>query len=188
MVRPITLKPSNPPNPPQKVTSKTNADRTSRLQNEAARLQEQIRLANKMGERDWAAQARQRLSQVKSELSSLQTPPTTTPVAPRVNGTTGSPSGNGTTTPALFTMPTTFSATNGTRLVMLDGATGQNPQATASGIVKDITEGKSIDNIAADRRMTREDVLAALKAGGMTVATTDPTSDNGDVRTTRITD
>ncbi|TIO33268.1 DUF4781 domain-containing protein [Mesorhizobium sp.] len=191
MVRPITLKPSNPPNPPQKVASKTNADRTSRLQNEAAKLQEQIRLANKMGERDWAAQARQRLSQVNSELSSLQTPPITTtaaPAGPRVNGTTGSLFGNGTTTPALFTTPVTFNATNGTQLVTLDGATGQNPQTTANGIVKDITDGKSIDNIAADRGMTRDDVLAALKAGGMTVSTTDPTSDNGDVRTTRITD
>ncbi|TIS85526.1 EAL domain-containing protein, partial [Mesorhizobium sp.] len=60
--------------------------------------------------------------------------------------------------------------------------------ARAAALVKDVTNGKSIDEIAAEREMTREDVIAALRAGSMTVTITAPTGENGDIQTTEITD
>ncbi|TIO79442.1 hypothetical protein [Mesorhizobium sp.] len=69
MVRPITL--TKPPLQSQKVDPKANAAQIARLEAQAAELREQIRLANRMGERDWAAQARQELVQVNTQLNSL---------------------------------------------------------------------------------------------------------------------
>ncbi|RUU03637.1 LysM peptidoglycan-binding domain-containing protein, partial [Mesorhizobium sp. USDA-HM6] len=190
MVRPIT--PTKPLVQPQKVDAKANAAQIARLEAQAAQLREQIRLANRMGERDWAAQARQQLSQVNSELNSLQPPPAVAPKAPNlqvVNASTGT-SGNGTTVmPALYQQPD-FPGLGVTQ-VKLDGGTPENnaaEAATARNIVNDVTGGKSIDQIASARGMTREQVIAALRSGGMTVSTTDPTSGNGDVQTTKITD
>ncbi|TIT72492.1 MAG: hypothetical protein E5W56_20530, partial [Mesorhizobium sp.] len=76
-------------------------------------------------------------------------------------------------------------------LVDFDGSPAKDDPAaaaTARNIVNDVTGGKSIDQIASARHMTREQVIAALRSGGMTVSTTDPTSGNGDVQTTKITD
>ncbi|TIO75795.1 LysM peptidoglycan-binding domain-containing protein [Mesorhizobium sp.] len=191
MVRPIT--PAKPPVQPQKVDAKANAAQIARLEAQAAQLREQIRLANRMGERDWAAQARQQLSQVNTELSSLQPPPpAVVPTAPNlqiVNASTGT-SGNGATVvPALYQQPD-FLAPTATP-VKLDGGTPEDnaaEAATARNIVNDVTGGKSMDQIASARGMTREQVIAALRSGGMTVSSTDPTSGNGDVQTTKITD
>ncbi|RVD29958.1 LysM domain-containing protein, partial [Mesorhizobium sp. M4B.F.Ca.ET.017.02.2.1] len=189
MVRPITL--AKPPVQPQKVDAKANAAQVARLEAQAAQLREQIRLANRMGERDWAAQARQQLAQVNSELSWLQPPPVAVPAMPGVNVVNASAgtSGNGATVaPALYVRPD-LAATAAT--VKLDGGPAEeNPKdaTTARNIVNDVTGGKSIDQIASARGMTREQVIAALRSGGMTVSTTDPTSGNGDVQTTKITD
>ncbi|MDX8477462.1 LysM peptidoglycan-binding domain-containing protein [Mesorhizobium sp. VK24D] len=183
MVRPITL--TKPPLQPQKVNAKADTAQIARLEAQAAELREEIRLANRMGERDWAAQARQELAQVNTQLSSLQPQPAT----PGVNVVNASNGGNGTTvTPALFTRP---DSTLALTPVDLDGGKPEDSAAaatTARDIVKDVTGGKSIDQIAAARGMTREQVLAALRSGGMTVSATDPTSGNGDVQTTKITD
>ncbi|WP_287094768.1 hypothetical protein, partial [Mesorhizobium sp.] len=66
MIRPITtLKPP----PPPRVDPKANAEQITRLQAEATKLHNEIRLANKMGEADAAANARQRLTQVNAELT-----------------------------------------------------------------------------------------------------------------------
>ena len=74
MIRPInTVKPP----PPPRVDPKANAEQITRLQAEATKLQNEIRLANKMGEADAAAGARQRLTQVNAELTTAQ------PTAPR---------------------------------------------------------------------------------------------------------
>ncbi|TIN19616.1 MAG: hypothetical protein E5Y31_24085 [Mesorhizobium sp.] len=98
MVRSITL--NKPPLQPQKVNATANAEQIARLEAQAAKLREQIRLANRMGERDWAAQARQELTQVNTQLSSLRPPSVAAPAAPALNAST---SGNGTTvTPALY--------------------------------------------------------------------------------------
>ncbi|WP_189555044.1 hypothetical protein, partial [Mesorhizobium sp. M1C.F.Ca.ET.204.01.1.1] len=105
-VRPITL--TKPPVQPQKVDAKANAAQVARLEAQAVQLREQIRLANRMGERDWAAQARQQLAQVNSELSSLQPPPVAVPAMPGVNVVNASAgtSGNGATVaPALYVRP-----------------------------------------------------------------------------------
>ncbi|MFD2057409.1 LysM peptidoglycan-binding domain-containing protein [Mesorhizobium calcicola] len=187
MVRSITL--TKPPLQPQKVNATANAEQIARLEAQAAKLREQIRLANRMGERDWAAQARQELAQVTTQLSSLQPAQVAAPAAPALNASTGT-SGNGTTvTPALYVRtdlaaPTLMS-------VKLDGSKPEDNAAeatTARNIVNDVTGGKSIDQIASARGMTRDQVIAALRSGGMTVSTTNPTSDNGDVQATKITD
>src|SRR5438552_2722442 len=189
MVRPITL--TKPPLQPQKVNAKADAAQIARLEAQAAELREEIRLANRMGERDWAAQARQELAHVNTQLSSLQPQPATAPAMPGVNvvNASNSTSGNGTTvTPALFTRP---DSTLALTPVDLDGGKPEDSAAaatTARDIVKDVTGGKSIDQIAAARGMTREQVIAALRSGGMTVSTTDPTSGNGDVQATKIMD
>ncbi|PBC20780.1 MULTISPECIES: LysM peptidoglycan-binding domain-containing protein [unclassified Mesorhizobium] len=190
MVRPITL--TKPPLQTQKVNANADAAQVARLEAQAAALRDQIRLANRMGERDWAAQARQELAHVNTQLSSLQPKPATAPapatpgvnVANAGNGT----SGNGTTvTPALYV--NTNLATPAVTLVDLDGSpTRDDPAAanTARDIVNDVTGGKSIDQIASDRHMTREQVIAALRSGGMTVS--DGSAPNGDTQTTKITD
>lgn len=71
MVRPILPK----LNPTPKVDPKANAAQIAQLEAQAAQLREQIRLANKMGEREWAATARQELTQVTGKLDALQQPP-----------------------------------------------------------------------------------------------------------------
>lgn len=57
----------------------------------------------------------------------------------------------------------------------------------SEGIYNDLATGKSTDQVAQERGMTREAVIATL-AGGNQPVVTPPTSDNGDVRTTVITD
>ncbi|CAN7377040.1 LysM peptidoglycan-binding domain-containing protein [Mesorhizobium sp. LjNodule214] len=187
MVRPITL--TKPPVQPQKVNASANAAQVARLEAQAAQLREQIRLANRMGERDWAAQARQQLAQVNTELSSLQPPPVAPPGVNVTNASNGT-SGNGTTVvPALYVRPDLAAPT--LTPVKLDGSKPEDNAAeatTARNIVNDVTGGKSIDQIASARGMTREQVIAALRSGGMSVSTTDPTGGNGDVQTTKITD
>ncbi|MDX8502199.1 LysM peptidoglycan-binding domain-containing protein [Mesorhizobium sp. VK4C] len=188
MVRPIT--PTKPLVQPQKVDAKASAAQIARLEAQAAQLREQIRLANRMGERDWAAQARQQLSQVNSELNSLQPPPAVAPKAPNLQVMNAGTSGNGTTVmPALYQQPDLLGP--GVTQVKLDGGRPEDnaaEAATARNIVNDVTGGKSIDQIASARGMTRDQVIAALRSGGLTVSTTDPTSGNGDVQTTKITD
>ncbi|TIS57101.1 MAG: LysM peptidoglycan-binding domain-containing protein [Mesorhizobium sp.] len=190
MVRPITL--TKPPVQPQKVNASANAAQIARLEAQAAQLREQIRLANRMGERDWAAQARQELAHVNAELGSLQPPPVAATAAPGVNVVNASngTSGNGTTvTPALYVRPDLAAPV--LTPVKLDGGKPEDNAAeatTARNIVNDVTGGKSIDQIASARGMTREQVIATLRSGGMTVSTTNPTSDNGDVQATKITD
>ena len=61
-------------------------------------------------------------------------------------------------------------------------------QAAADSVVEDVEAGKSIDAIAEEQGKTREEVIAELEAAGYTVETTDPESNNGDVRTTDIVD
>ncbi|MER8402078.1 LysM peptidoglycan-binding domain-containing protein [Mesorhizobium sp. M1348] len=190
MVRPIT--PTKPPVQPQKVNAKANAAQTARLEAQAAKLREQIRLANRMGERDWAAQGRQELARVNTQLDSLQPPPVAASAAPSVNVVNASngTSGNGrTVTPALYTQ-TDLAALAATPVKLDSSTPGDNAAeaTTARNIVSDVTGGKSIDQIASARGMTREQVIAALRSGGMSVSTTDPTSNNGDVQTTTITD
>lgn len=68
------------------------------------------------------------------------------------------------------------------------GAAAPSAKQTATTIVDETAKGKSIDQIAADRGMTREQIVAQLKAGGLTVSATTPTGANGDVRITTITD
>lgn len=58
--------------------------------------------------------------------------------------------------------------------------------ASATQIVADVLGGKSISTIAQERDMNRDEVIASLKAGGMTVTVGKPGSDNGDVLATRI--
>ncbi len=174
MVRPITL--TKPPVPPQKVNATANAGEVARLEAQATKLREQIRLANRMGERDWAAQARQELTQVNTQLNSLQQPPTAPAVAsttPSVNAGNGT-SGNGTTVTSALN--TSNLASPAVIPVKLDtGAAEETPaEATAArNIVNDVTGGKSIDQIASDRGMTKDQVLASLRSGGMTVSTTE---------------
>jgi hypothetical protein len=57
----------------------------------------------------------------------------------------------------------------------------------SEGIFNDLAAGKSTEQVAEERGMTREAVIATL-AGGSQPVVTPPTSDNGDVRTTVITD
>ncbi|RWA76353.1 MAG: LysM peptidoglycan-binding domain-containing protein [Mesorhizobium sp.] len=188
MVRPITL--TKPPLQSQKVDPKANAAQIARLEAQAAELREQIRLANRMGERDWAAQARQELAQVNTQLNSLQPNPATAPATPGVVNAGNGTSGNGVTVaPAVYVHSNLASPP--VTLVDFDGSPAKDDPAataTARNIVNDVTGGKSIDQIASARHMTREQVIAALRSGGMAVSTTDPTSGNGDVQTTKITD
>ncbi|MCT7376815.1 DUF4781 domain-containing protein [Chelativorans salis] len=66
--------------------------------------------------------------------------------------------------------------------------TGTEARDATDAILEDIEEGKSIDLIAEEQGKSREEVIAELKAAGYTVETTEPESDNGDVRTTEVTD
>ncbi|WP_163266856.1 DUF4781 domain-containing protein [Chelativorans alearense] len=66
--------------------------------------------------------------------------------------------------------------------------TDTEAQEAAEAILEGVEEGKSIDIIAEEQGKSREEVIAELEAAGYTVETTEPESDNGDVRTTAITD
>ena len=184
MIRQITtLKPPQPP----KVDPKANAEQVTRLQAEATKLQNEIRLANKMGESDAAASARQRLKQVNAELTTVQAAGPAAPQAAPVQplGVTA-PQGNGTTVkPALFT-PQTFGGAPVINLAQNKTDDGGVPPEvkTANDILKDIDAGKSVENIAKEKGMSPEAVVAALNAGGMKATT----SSNGETRTTVVTD
>ncbi|TIS80577.1 MAG: LysM peptidoglycan-binding domain-containing protein [Mesorhizobium sp.] len=57
-----------------------------------------------------------------------------------------------------------------------------------SSILEDVVGGKSLDEIAEERGLTREQVIAQLEAAGYKVETADPSSGNGDVERTEIID
>ena len=103
MIRPIAYKP--PPPPPPKVDPKANAEQITRLQAEATKLRNEIKLAGKMGETDAAASARQRLAEVNTELTTAQPPPPAKQPGPVQPAAVNAANGNGgtTATPALFT-------------------------------------------------------------------------------------
>ncbi|QEN85337.1 hypothetical protein FZC33_03555 [Labrys sp. KNU-23] len=188
VVRPIFL----PPPPPPKITPKNDIDRIAELRAQAQKLREQIRLAQKMGEAEEATKLQKELKQTNTELTKLEPPatapsPVVTPLA-FANTTPLIPSsGAPTVTPALFVTPQ-----SGTPAVTLVDnpapADTPKPGADAGAIVKDVQTGKSVDQIATERGLTRDQVLNELKAGGLDIKTTDPKSDNGDVRTTEISD
>lgn len=182
MIRPVKL------NPAPRVDPKANAAQISQLEAQAAKLREQIRLANKMGEREWAATARQELEQVNGQLSSLQAQ-AATPVMDASAPANGVAATNGTSAnPAVYTQT---SAPAFAPVKLTTGATDKDNAAdqTAREIVKDVEKGKSIDKIAADRGMKPEEVIAAIGAGkNLKVTDTAPTRDNDNVRTTQITD
>ncbi|TKD45978.1 MAG: LysM peptidoglycan-binding domain-containing protein, partial [Mesorhizobium sp.] len=186
MIRPInTLKPP----PPPRVDPKANAEQITRLQAEATKLHNEIRLANKMGEAEAAASARQRLTQVNAELTTAQpTPPAAQP-GPELPAAVTAANGNGGTTaaPALFTTQNFGGTPN---LLLTSGepdAGGVSPDvATANDILNAIEGGKSIDNIAHERNMSPEQVVAALNVDRMTATATEHA--NGDTRTVVIKD
>ncbi|RWE87941.1 LysM peptidoglycan-binding domain-containing protein [Mesorhizobium sp.] len=185
MIRPInTLKPP----PPPRVDPKANAEQITRLQAEATKLHNEIRLANKMGEADAAASARQRLTQVNAELTTAQpTPPAAQP-GPELPAAVTAANGNGgTAAPALFTTQNFGGTPN---LLLTSGepdAGGVSPDvATANDILNAIEGGKSIDNIAHERNMSPEQVVAALNVDKMTATATEHV--NGDTRTVVIKD
>ncbi|MFT4132801.1 SH3 domain-containing protein [Labrys sp. (in: a-proteobacteria)] len=188
VVRPIFL----PPPPPPKITPKNDIDRIAELRAQAQKLREQIRLAQKMGEAEEATKLQKELKQTNTELTKLEPPatapsPVVTPLA-LANSTPLLPSsGTPTVTPALFVTPQ--SGTPAVTLVDNPAPVDTpKPGADAGAIVKDVQAGKSVDQIATERGLTRDQVLNELKAGGLDIKTTDPKSDNGDVRTTEISD
>jgi uncharacterized protein (DUF433 family) len=187
MIRPITYKP--PPPPPPKVDPKANAEHFSRLLAEATKPRNEIKLTNKMGETEAAASAHQRRTQVNAELTTAQSANPAAQPAPIQPATdAAAPQNHGTTiTPTLFT---TQNLGGGPSILLTqnpaDGGGIPPEVTTANGIVADIDAGKSIDNIAEDRDMSPEDVVAALNAGGIEATSTEHA--NGDTRTTVITD
>lgn len=184
MVRPILPK----LNPTPRVDPKANAAQIAQLEAQAAQLREQIRLANKMGEREWAATARQELTQVTGKLDALQQPAATPVNASAGTPATGTPANGTGVQPALYTQPTTLAFAP---VKLNTGTPEKDPAAdkTAHSIIDDVKKGKSIEKIASERGMTNEQVLAAIRAGNnLEVTVTDPTSNNGDVRTTVIKD
>jgi LysM repeat protein len=186
MIRPITtLKPP----PPPRVDPKTNAEQITRLKTEVTKLQNEIRLANKMGETEAAASARQRLTQVNAELTTAQpTAPAVQP-APVLPAAATAANGNGATTaaPALFTTQNFGGTPN---ILLTSGAPDAgavSPEvAAANDILRAIEGGKSIDNIAHERNISPEQVVAALNVGKMTATATEHA--NGDTRTVVIED
>ncbi|TIQ18524.1 MAG: LysM peptidoglycan-binding domain-containing protein [Mesorhizobium sp.] len=179
MIRPInTVKPP----PPPRVDPKAQAEQTTRLQAEATKLQNEIRLANRMGEVDAAAGARQRLTQVNAELKTAQPTPPMQP-GPELPAAVTAATGNGVATaaPALFTQD----LGGGVVPPEVKALEVKAPEVKADDILKAIDGGKSIDNIAAEQRLPPEDVVAALNAGGMTAIATEHA--NGDTRTVVIT-
>lgn len=85
-------------------------------------------------------------------------------------------------TPTRSPLPTTFTLTQYT-------APTQNPKQVANEIYGEFSKGKSIDAIAEDRGMTRQEVIQALGGGSSPKVTVTPAeSNNGDVRTTVIKD
>ncbi|RWM99687.1 MAG: LysM peptidoglycan-binding domain-containing protein [Mesorhizobium sp.] len=187
MIRPInTVKPP----PPPRVDPKAQAEQTTRLQAEATKLQNEIRLANRMGEVDAAAGARQRLTQVNAELTTAQ------PTAPAQPGpelpaavTVANGNGGATAAPALFTVQDLGGGVVPPEVKALEVKTpdvkASEVKVKANDILKAIDGGKSIDNIAAEQGLAPEDVVAALNAGGMTAVATEHA--NGDTRTVVIT-
>ncbi|CAH2395522.1 LysM peptidoglycan-binding domain-containing protein [Mesorhizobium escarrei] len=199
MIRPInTVKPP----PPPRIDPKAHAEQTTRLQAEATKLQNEIRLANRMGEVDAAAGARQRLTQVNAELTTAQptapaqqpTAPAPQPTAPAQPGpelpaavTTANGNGGATAAPALFTVQDLGGGVVSPEVKALEVKTPdvKAQEVKANDILKAIDGGKSIDNIAAEQGLAPEDVVAALNAGGMTAVATEHA--NGDTRTVVIT-
>ncbi|RWK98488.1 MAG: LysM peptidoglycan-binding domain-containing protein [Mesorhizobium sp.] len=187
MIRPInTVKPP----PPPRVDPKAQAEQTTRLQAEATKLQNEIRLANRMGEVDAAAGARQRLTQVNAELKTAQ-PTAPMQPGPELPAAVTAATGNGVATaaPALFTQDLggapNLVVSPEVKAPEVKALEVNAPDIKANDILKAIDGGKSIDNIAAEQRVAPEDVVAALNAGGMTAVATEHA--NGDTRTVVIT-
>ncbi|RWM80980.1 MAG: LysM peptidoglycan-binding domain-containing protein [Mesorhizobium sp.] len=180
MIRPInTVKP-----PPPRVDPKANAEQTTRLQAEATKLQNEIRLANRMGEADAAAGARQRLTQVNAELTTAQPTPPAQP-GPELPAVVTVANGNGGATAAPAFFATQDLGGGGVVSPEVKALEVKTPDVKANDILKAIDGGKSIDNIAAEQRVAPEDVVAALNAGGMTAVATEHA--NGDTRMVVIT-
>lgn len=55
-------------------------------------------------------------------------------------------------------------------------------------LAADVKGGKTIEQIAAERKLKTADVTSGLETAGLQIKTTDPTSNNGDVKTTEIID
>ncbi|CAH2395246.1 hypothetical protein MES4922_120045 [Mesorhizobium ventifaucium] len=191
MIRPInTVKP-----PPPRVDPKAHAEQTTRLQAEATKLQNEIRLAKRMGEADAAAGARQRLTQVNAELTTAQpTAPAAQPTPPAQPGpelpaavTVANGNGGATAAPALFTVQDLGGGVVSPEVKALEVKTPDVKalEVKANDVLRAIDGGKSIDNIAAEQGLAPEDVVAALNAGGMTAVATEHA--NGDTRTVVIT-
>ncbi|MCF6099583.1 LysM peptidoglycan-binding domain-containing protein [Mesorhizobium muleiense] len=184
MIRPInTVKPP----PPPRVDPKAQAEQTTRLRAEATKLQNEIRLANRMGEVDAAAGARQRLTQVNAELTTAQpAAPAPQPTPPELPAAV---TGNGgiTAAPALFSVQDLGGnvAPPEVKALEVNAPDVKASEVKANDILKAIDGGKSIDNIAAEQGVAPEDVVAALNAGGMTAVATEHA--NGDTRTVVIT-
>ncbi|WP_152979788.1 LysM peptidoglycan-binding domain-containing protein [Mesorhizobium sp. 1M-11] len=183
MVRPIMPK----LNPAPRVDPKANAAQIAHLEAQAAQLREQIRLANKMGEREWATTAHKELSEITGKLDALQQP-TAAPVNGSVPANAGTPNNGGGIQPALYTPPATLTFAP----VKLNTGTPDKDSATettARSIADDVAKGKTIDKIATERGMKPEDVVAAINAGKtLEVTVTAPSSDNGNTQTTVIKD
>ena len=81
-----------------------------------------------------------------------------------------------------------------TTVVIVDGketelAADQSITAEGcAGILDDVVGGKSLDEIAEELGLTRDQVIAQLEAAGYEVETAAPTSGNGDVEATEIID
>ncbi len=87
-------------------------------------------------------------------------------------------------TPQFTPMPSVFEDSTPVR----NEPVNAEPLVDADEIIGDVTDGWSIDQIAEDRGMTRDEVIAALENGGMEVGETEAESANGDVQTTEIHD
>ncbi|RZS77381.1 hypothetical protein EV217_4742 [Phyllobacterium myrsinacearum] len=88
---------------------------------------------------------------------------------------------------AVLVIPKIDPATNASQ-VKFNDAVAASRNTTPPPILADVQAGKSIDEIAGDRGISRPDVIRQMEAAGLELETTDPTSDNGDVRTIRIID
>src|SRR5690606_2073077 len=81
-----------------------------------------------------------------------------------------------------------------TTTVIVDGeevtlADSQEPTKEGSQpLINNFIAGKSLDDIAEERELTREQVIAQLQGAGYEVAPTPPDCGNGDTETTTITD
>ncbi|QND54433.1 LysM peptidoglycan-binding domain-containing protein (plasmid) [Phyllobacterium sp. 628] len=72
--------------------------------------------------------------------------------------------------------------------VKFNSAVAASKNGAPPSILADVEAGKSIDQMVADRGLSRPEIIRQMEAAGLGLETVDPTSDNGDVRTIRIVD